>query len=121
VWTSLLIGAIPRHGQTFAARLAAAGPILDPYTKTISRAEVYAMIDYLGDVDADGIDDLETRIEVNSGNPLSDEELARKFHDNVVRSLPEERTVEIAARTLALPDAQSVQDLTALLTSAGER
>jgi hypothetical protein len=28
---------------------------------------------------------------------------------------------EIAARTLALRDAQSVEDLTALLTSAGER
>jgi hypothetical protein len=28
---------------------------------------------------------------------------------------------EIAARTLALPDAQSVEDLTALLTSAGVR
>jgi hypothetical protein len=28
---------------------------------------------------------------------------------------------EIAARTLALPGAQSVEDLTALLTSAGER
>jgi hypothetical protein len=53
--------------------------------------------------------------------PLSDEELARKFHDNAVRSLPEERAAEIAARTLALPDAQSVEDLTALLTSAGER
>ena len=36
-------------------------------------------------------------------------------------SLPEERAAEIAARTLALPDAQSVEDLTALLTSAGER
>jgi hypothetical protein len=48
-------------------------------------------------------------------------ELARKFHDNAVRSLPEERAAEIAARTLALPDAQSVEDLTALLTSAGER
>jgi hypothetical protein len=47
--------------------------------------------------------------------------LARKFHDNAVRSLPEERAAEIAARTLALPDAQSVEDLTALLTSAGER
>jgi hypothetical protein len=34
-------------------------------------------------------------------------------------ALPKER--EIAARTLALPDAQSVEDLTALLTSAGER
>jgi len=69
------------------------------------------------------IDDLETRVEVNRGgpgNPLSDEELARKFHDNAVRSLPEERAAEIAARTLALPDAQSVEDLTALLTSAGE-
>ena len=38
-----------------------------------------------------------------------------------VRSLPEERAAEIAARTLALPDAQSVEDRTALLTSAGER
>ena len=47
--------------------------------------------------------------------------LARKFHDNAVRSLPGERAAEIAARTLALPDAQSVEDLTALLTSAGER
>jgi hypothetical protein len=37
------------------------------------------------------------------------------------RSLPEERAAELAARTLALPDAQSVEDLTALLTSAGER
>jgi hypothetical protein len=55
------------------------------------------------------------------GNPLSDEELARKFHGNAVRSLPEEGAAEIAARTLALPDAQSVEDLTALLTSAGER
>jgi hypothetical protein len=27
----------------------------------------------------------------------------------------------LAARTLALPDAQRVEDLTALLTSAGER
>ena len=74
--------------------------------------------------DADSIDDLETRVEVNRGgpgNPLSDEELARKFHDNAVRSLPEERAAEIAARTLALPDAQSAGDLTALLTSAGER
>jgi hypothetical protein len=52
---------------------------------------------------------------------VSDEELARKFHDNAVRSLPEERAAEIAARTFALPDAQSVEDLTALLTSAGER
>jgi hypothetical protein len=34
---------------------------------------------------------------------------------------PEERAAEIAARTLALPDAQSVEDLTALLISAGER
>jgi hypothetical protein len=66
--------------------------------------------------DADSIDDLETRVEVNRGgpgNPLSDEELARKFHDNAVRSLPEERAAELAARTLALPDAQRVEDLTA--------
>jgi hypothetical protein len=33
---------------------------------------------------------------------------------------PEERAAEIAARTLALPNAQGVEDLTALLTSAGE-
>jgi hypothetical protein len=66
----------------------------------------------------------EARVEVNRGGPgnaLSDEELARKFHDNAVRSLPEERAAELAARTLAFPDAQSVADLTALLTSAGER
>ncbi len=65
-------------------------------------------------------EELEARVEVNRGgpgNPLSDEELARKFHDNAVRSLPEER----AARPLALPDAQSVEDYTALQTSAGER
>ena len=70
------------------------------------------------------VEELEARVEVNRGgpgNPLSDEELARKFHDNAVRSLPEERAAELAARTLALPDAQSVEDLTALLTSAGER
>ena len=74
--------------------------------------------------DADSIDDLDTRVEVSRGgpgNPLSDEELARKIHDNAVRSLPEERAAEIAARTLALPDARSVEDLTALLTSAEER
>ena len=35
--------------------------------------------------------------------------------------VPEERAAELAAPTLALPDAQSVEDLTALLTSAGER
>jgi 2-methylcitrate dehydratase PrpD len=37
-------------------------------------------------------EELEARVEVNRGgpgNPLSDEELARKFHDNAVRSLPE--------------------------------
>ncbi|MEN3320664.1 MAG: segregation ATPase FtsK/SpoIIIE, family [Mycobacterium sp.] len=33
VWTSLLIGALPRHGKTMAERLAAAGLILDPYTR----------------------------------------------------------------------------------------
>ena len=74
--------------------------------------------------DAGSIDDLETSVEVNRGGPgnsLSGEELARKFHDNAVRSLLEERAAGIAARTLALPDAQSVEDLTALLTSAGER
>ena len=55
------------------------------------------------------------------GDSLAKPELARKFHDNAVRSLAEERAAEIAARTLALPDAQSVEGLTALLTSAGER
>ena len=33
VWTSLLVGAIPRQGKTFAARLATAGLILDPHTR----------------------------------------------------------------------------------------
>ncbi|KAA9162603.1 cell division protein FtsK [Amycolatopsis acidicola] len=33
VWTSLLIGAIPRQGKTMAMRLAAAGLILDPCTR----------------------------------------------------------------------------------------
>jgi len=33
VWTSLLIGAIPRQGKTFAARVATAGLILDPHTR----------------------------------------------------------------------------------------
>jgi len=33
VWTSLLVGAIPRQGKTFATRLATAGLILDPYTR----------------------------------------------------------------------------------------
>jgi hypothetical protein len=55
------------------------------------------------------------------GDSLARPSLARKFRDNAVRSLPEERAAEIAAGTLALPDAQSVEDLTALMTSAGER
>lgn len=49
-------------------------------------------------------EELEAGVEVNRGgpgNPLSDEELARKFHD-AVRPLPEERAAELAARTLAL-------------------
>ncbi|WP_433261507.1 cell division protein FtsK [Actinosynnema sp. CS-041913] len=33
VWTSLLVGAIPRQGKTFASRLAAAGLVLDPYAR----------------------------------------------------------------------------------------
>ncbi|WP_132124199.1 cell division protein FtsK [Actinocrispum wychmicini] len=33
VWTSVLIGSLPRHGKTMAARLAAAGLILDPYAR----------------------------------------------------------------------------------------
>ncbi|OLT40552.1 cell division protein FtsK [Saccharomonospora sp. CUA-673] len=33
VWTSLLVGAIPRQGKTFATRLAAAGLILDQHTR----------------------------------------------------------------------------------------
>jgi DNA segregation ATPase FtsK/SpoIIIE, S-DNA-T family len=32
-WTSLLVGAIPRQGKTFATRLPAAGLILDPHTR----------------------------------------------------------------------------------------
>ena len=38
-----------------------------------------------------------------------------------VRFLPGGARGRVAARRLALPDAQSVEDLTALLTSAGER
>ncbi|MBQ6643777.1 MAG: cell division protein FtsK [Saccharopolyspora sp.] len=33
VWTSLLVGAIPRQGKTSAARIPAAGLVLDPYTR----------------------------------------------------------------------------------------
>ncbi|MEV0054313.1 cell division protein FtsK [Saccharopolyspora shandongensis] len=33
VWTSLVVGAIPRQGKTCASRLPAAGLILDPYTQ----------------------------------------------------------------------------------------
>lgn len=33
VWTSLLIGAIPRQGKTFTARLVVAGLLLDPHTR----------------------------------------------------------------------------------------
>lgn len=33
VWTSLIVGAIPRQGKTFATRLPAAGLILDPYAR----------------------------------------------------------------------------------------
>ena len=33
VWTSLLVGAIPRQGKTFAVRLAAAGLVLDPHAR----------------------------------------------------------------------------------------
>jgi hypothetical protein len=39
----------------------------------------------------------------------------------LVQDDPEERAAELAARTFPLPDAQSVEGLTALLTSAGER
>jgi len=53
------------------------------------------------------------------GDSLAKPERGRKFRDNALRSLSEERAAEIAARPLALP--QSVEDLTALLTSAGER
>jgi hypothetical protein len=46
-------------------------------------------------------------------------------HQRLIRTfgphVSQERAAEMAARTLALPDAQSVEDLTALLTSAGER
>ena len=44
-----------------------------------------------------------------------------KDYGVTVRSLPEEHAAEIAARTLARPDAQRVEDLAALLASAGER
>src|SRR5262245_19027845 len=53
------------------------------------------------------------------GDSLAKPGLARKFHDKRPAVLPGGRAAEIAARTLALSDAQSVEDLTALLTSAG--
>lgn len=55
------------------------------------------------------------------GGSLPKPEPAMKVRDNAVRSLPEERAAEIAAQTLALPSARSVEDLTALPTSAGKR
>jgi 2-methylcitrate dehydratase PrpD len=59
-------------------------------------------------------DRLEARVEVNRGgpgNPLSDEELATKFHLNATRTLPEAH----ATRTLTLPEATSLTPLTTLL------
>jgi 2-methylcitrate dehydratase PrpD len=47
-------------------------------------------------------EELEARVEVNRGgpgNPLSDEELARKFHDNAVRSLRRSAEVEDSYRS----------------------
>jgi S-DNA-T family DNA segregation ATPase FtsK/SpoIIIE len=35
IWSSLLVGAIPRQGKTFAARLAAAAGALDPYVDLV--------------------------------------------------------------------------------------
>jgi hypothetical protein len=55
------------------------------------------------------------------GDSLAKPELARKYRDNAVRSLPEEAGPRWRPERSALPDAQSVEDLTALLTSAGER
>jgi hypothetical protein len=49
------------------------------------------------------------------GNPLSDEELATKFHLNATRTLPEARATELATRTLTLPEATSLTPLTTLL------
>ena len=66
-------------------------------------------------------EELEARVEVNRGGPATP--VRRGAGEEVPRErrevLPEERAAELAARTLALPDAQSVEDLTALLTSAG--
>jgi hypothetical protein len=64
----------------------------------------------------------------NATAPGYDEELRnsvffeRGLHaTSHLRRGPEERAAEFAARTLALPDAQSVEDLTGLPTSAGKR
>jgi hypothetical protein len=54
-----------------------------------------------------------------SSAQLSDEEPARTFQDNATGALPEERAAEVAALTLALPDAEGVDALTALRTPAG--
>jgi hypothetical protein len=51
-----------------------------------------------------------------SGIELRDQPQIRRLGPHV----PQERAAEMAARTLALPDAQSVEDLTAPLTSAEE-
>jgi hypothetical protein len=51
----------------------------------------------------------------------SDPLLAKIVIAAVRPGFQQERAAEIAARTLALPDAPSVEDLTALPTSAGER
>ena len=115
----------PRHGRPPGTTRRSAAPTRSPRRCSASFPHAFPAV--LRVTTRTG-EELEARVEVNRGgpgNPLSDEEPARKFHDHAVRSLPEERAAEraaeLAARTLALPDAQSVEDLTALLTSARER
>ena len=53
-------------------------------------------------------EELEARVEAT---PCPTRSWRGSSHDNAVRSLPEERAAEPAARTLAFPDDQSVEHL----------
>jgi hypothetical protein len=60
-------------------------------------------------------EELEARVEVNRAAPATPcptRSGRGKFHDGAVRSHPDESAAELAVRTLAFPDAQSVEDLT---------
>ncbi|WP_337661764.1 FtsK/SpoIIIE domain-containing protein [Actinoalloteichus sp. AHMU CJ021] len=95
VWTSLLIGALPRQGKTFAARVAVSGAILDPH------ARLY-VADFKAGKDWDAAATLAHRF--LSGDDHSDvhdligwlEELVRDVQDRYrrMRQLPDDRCPE---------------------------